>query len=218
MAVGTSLATIIPTSIISALAHQRKGGFDQGLFKRFAPGVLFGVLIGASLSRYLSGHVLTLLFAIVASVFAVNMVTKEQQFVLGDQLPGATGTSLMGLVTGAVSTLIGIGGGTFTVPFLSAFKTPIHVAVGTAAAIGLVISLPGAMAYVMNGLGVAGRLPFSWGYVNLAALAIIVPMTMLMAPVGVRLAHALDATRLRQVFALFLGLTALRMFYGVFTG
>jgi len=103
-----------------------------------------------------------------------------------------------------------------SVPVLSAYRTPMHTAVGTGAALGLVISLPGAIGFLVNGLGIENRPPFSLGYVNLIGLFLIIPATMLMAPVGARLAHAINANRLRQVFALFLFITSLRMFYGLF--
>jgi uncharacterized membrane protein YfcA len=143
------------------------------------------------------------------------MGLRKEALLVRDELPGTVGTSLIGSGIGGISTLMGIGGGTLSVPILSAFKTPMHVAVGTGAALGMVISLPGAIGFLINGIDVANRPPFTVGYVNLAGLALIVPMTMLLAPYGARLAHSVDARRLRQLFALFLFLTALRMLYGL---
>jgi uncharacterized membrane protein YfcA len=101
------------------------------------------------------------------------------------------------------------------VPILSAFGTPIRRAVGTAAAIGIIISLPATVGFMIEGLGMPGRPPYSLGYVSLIGLVLIAPATMLTAPVGVRIAHAVSTTRLRQAFALFLALTSFRMFYGL---
>lgn len=215
VAVGTSLATIIPTSIISARAHRKRGSLDKQLLRRLIPSVLVGVVLGAVVSQWLSGQVLTTVFAVIALLVAANMGLRKEALLVHDELPGTVGTSLIGSGIGGISTLMGIGGGTLSVPILSAFKTPMHVAVGTGAALGMVISLPGAIGFLINGVGVANRPPFTVGYVNLAGLALIVPMTMLLAPYGARLAHSVDARRLRQLFALFLFLTALRMLYGL---
>ncbi|HUE92309.1 sulfite exporter TauE/SafE family protein [Pseudomonas sp.] len=215
VAVGTSLATIIPTSIISARAHRKRGSLDKQLLRRLIPSVLVGVVLGAVASQWLSGQVLTTVFAVIALLVAANMGLRKEALLVRDELPGTVGTSLIGSGIGGISTLMGIGGGTLSVPILSAFKTPMHVAVGTGAALGMVISLPGAIGFLINGIDVANRPPFTVGYVNLAGLALIVPMTMLLAPYGARLAHSVDARRLRQLFALFLFLTALRMLYGL---
>ena len=215
VAVGTSLATIIPTSIISARSHFKRGSLNMELLKQLIPGVVVGVIGGVILSGFMSGGVLTAVFAVVALVVALNMAFKKDGFAVSDQLPNKTGTGIIGFFIGGISTLMGIGGGTLSVPVLSAYKTPMHTAVGTGAALGLVISLPGAIGFLVNGLGVENRPPFSLGYVNLIGLFLIIPATMLMAPVGARLAHAINANRLRQVFALFLFITSLRMFYGL---
>lgn len=216
LAVGTSLAAIVPTSIISARAHYRRGGLRPDLLKPLIPGTLVGVLIGSLLSGYLSGQVLAAIFAVVALLVALNM-TLERSLDLRDGLPGTAGTSLLGVFIGSLSTLMGIGGGTLSVPILNACRTAMHIAVGTGAALGVVISLPGALAYLVNGLDATNLPPASLGYVNLLGLALIVPVTMLTAPWGARIAHAINANLLRRLFALFLALTAVRMLYGAIT-
>lgn len=213
--VGTSLATIIPTSIMSSRAHRRRGSLDVSLIRRLMPGVVVGVVLGAIASRYLSGGVLTAVFAVVALAVALNMAFKRDGFALADGLPGPAGTALIGGGIGGVSTLMGIGGGTLSVPILNALRVPMHTAVGTGAMLGMVISLPGALAFVVNGLGVPLRPPLSLGYVNLLGMALIVPATMATTGWGARLAHRIDARRLRQVFALFLALTSARMLAGL---
>ena len=215
VAVGTSLATIIPTSIMSARAHRKRGSMDKGLLTKLMPGVIIGVIVGTILSGYLSGKVLSSIFATVALLVAINMAFKKDGFAVADQLPGTAGTSFMGLIIGGISCLMGIGGGTLSVPTLSAFRTPMHTAVGTGAALGVVISIPGTIGFPINGLDVPLRPPGSIGYVNLLGWALIVPMTMLTSGWGAALAHAIDARRLRQVFAVFLLFTSLRMFYGL---
>ncbi len=215
MAVGTSLATIIPTSIISARAHAARGSLDANLLRALAPGLIVGVLTGAALSGFLRGPLLTALFATVALAVAANMAFGRQQTTVAKGLPRSPLRQLMAAMIGGVSTLMGIGGGTLSVPALTALSYPVHTAVGTGAAIGVIISIPGAIGFALTGLGVAERPPLSLGYVNLLGMAAIVPMTMLTAPYGARLAHAINAQRLKQVFAFFLLLTSLRMYYGL---
>lgn len=215
VAVGTSLATIIPTSIMSARAHRRKGSLDMALIKRLMPSVVVGVIAGSIASRFLSGAVLTAVFATVALLVALNMAFKKDGFAVGNGLPGTAGTALLGGGIGGISTLMGIGGGTLSVPILNALRVPMHTAVGTGAMLGMVISFPGALAFLYNGLGVPLRPPLSVGYVNLLGMALIVPATMFTTGFGAKLAHSIDARRLRQVFAAFLALTSLRMFYGM---
>lgn len=214
--VGTSLATIIPTSIMSSRAHRERGSLDMRLIKRLMPSVIAGVLVGSVVSRFLSGASLTAVFASVALVVAVNMAFKRDGFALRDGLPGPVGTAFIGSGIGGISTLMGIGGGTLSVPILNALRVPMHTAVGTGAMLGMAISFPGATAFLLNGLDVPLRPPFSLGYVNLLGMALIVPATMATTGWGATLAHRIDAKRLRQVFAAFLALTSLRMFYGLF--
>lgn len=217
VAVGTSLATIIPTSIISARAHHRRGSLDVGLLKSLAPGVVIGVLAGGWLGSNARGDVLTAVFAAVALLVAANMAFRKEGMVLASSLPGGLLRQGMAVVIGGFSVVMGIGGGTLSVPILTAFNVPIRRAVGTAAALGLVIGLPGAVGFILAGLDVPDRPPGSLGYANLIGFALIVPATMLMAPVGARIAHAIPPALLRKAFALFLLLTALRMGWSVLT-
>lgn len=213
--VGTSLATIIPTSIMSSRAHRKRGSLDAALLKKLTPGVVVGVIVGSIASGFLSGHVLTAVFATVALLVALNMAFKRDGFALADGLPGTVGTSVLGGGIGGVSTLMGIGGGTLSVPILNALRVPMHTAVGTGAMLGTLISVPGALAFILNGLDVPNRPPFSVGYVNLLGFALIVPATLATTGWGAKLAHSINARRLRQVFATFLALTAARMFVGL---
>lgn len=211
-AVGTSLATIIPTGLSSARAHRGHGNLDTALLGQLAPGVVAGVSAATVLSYFLSGAGLTVFFAVVALVVAGNMAFNRQGFVIADRLPAGWAPRLgLGGVIGSISALMGIGGGTLSVPILSAFGTPVRRAVGTASAIGVVISVPGALGFAVSGLGAPGRPPLSLGYVNLAGFLCIVPMTVVMAPVGARLAQITNPARLRQLFALCLAITATRL-------
>ncbi|MEM7488004.1 MAG: sulfite exporter TauE/SafE family protein [Pseudomonadota bacterium] len=215
VAVATSLATIIPTSISSARAHHRRGNVDVALLRRWAPWLVLGSLVGGLLSFVLGGAALRLIFGVIALAVAINMAVPRT-LTVADALPEARGAQ-GGIATGigGFSALMGIGGGTLSVPILSAFRYPTHRAVGTAAAFGLLIALPGVIGFLASGQGVAGRPPYSFGYVNLVAAALIFPATTLFAPLGARIASALPADRLKLVFAAFLGFTALRMLWEV---
>jgi uncharacterized membrane protein YfcA len=216
VAVGTSLATIIPTSIISSYSHYKRGSLDASVLKKLVPGVVIGVIIGAIGSGYFKGEVLTAVFGVIAMIVALNMAFKKEEFSLGNGLPGPVGSGFLGVFVGGTSTLMGIGGGTLGVPLLSALRIPMITAVGTGAALGFVISVPGAIGFLINGIGVESRPPFTIGYVNLMGLALIIPATMLMAPFGARIAHAINSKLLKKIFACFLFITSLRMFYGLF--
>lgn len=211
LAVGTSLATIIPTSIRSARAHYQRGGLDPDLLRGLGPGVGVGAVAGVLVSSVVSGVMLGAVFAVVAVLVAVNMLMPKRPPALATALPAGPGLAALGGSIGTLSTLMGIGGGTLTVPALSLYSVPIHRAVGTAAAVGVVISIPGALGFVVSGLGVPGRLPGSLGYVNVIGLALIIPLSLVAAPWGARLAHRINPQHLRQVFAVFLIVTAVRM-------
>lgn len=215
VAVGTSLATIIPTSLRSARAHASKGNLDSQLLKSLAPSLLFGVLVGTLVSGLVSGQVLSLVFGVIGLMVAANMAISKDPAALADTLPRGMVRHSIGTGIGGFSTLMGIGGGTLSVPVLTRCQVPMHRAVGTAAAIGIFISVPGALGFLINGWGVPQRPPFSLGYVNLIGFALIVPMTLWTAPLGARIAHAINARLLRQLFAVFLFITAVRMLYGV---
>ncbi|WP_338607314.1 sulfite exporter TauE/SafE family protein [Pelagibacterium nitratireducens] len=211
LAVATSLATIIPTSISSMRAHARRGTIDVSLLKLWGPAIVLGALIGGLLSKVIPGDGLRLVFGSVAIVVAINMAIPKT-LVIAQSLPGSKlANRTIAVVIGLISSLMGIGGGTLTVPTLSAFSFAVHRAVGTAAAMGLLIAVPGVLGFVWSGWDVAGRPPLSLGYVNLAAVMIIAPVSYLMAPFGVRLAHALNPSMLKIAFAVFLFITALRM-------
>jgi uncharacterized membrane protein YfcA len=213
LAVGTSLATIILTSIMSARAHARRGAMDRRLLRTYAPGIVAGVLVGAFLGARARGELLVLIFASVALVVAVDMALRRRTVHLTSAPITGLPAQVIGFFIGGFSAVMGIGGGTFSVPAFTLMKVPVHRAVGTAAAIGLLISVPGALGFLWTGLGNPNLPPGSVGYISLPALIAIVPGTMLCAPLGVRIAHALSDRALRIAFAIFLLMTSARMFY-----
>lgn len=216
VAVATSLATIIPTTLRSLMKHHERGAVDYDILRAWAPGIVLGVIAGSFIAGIASGDALTLVFAIFAFVFALNLGLVKESWSLGRPVPmGLGGTGLAG-VMGALSTLMGIGGGTFGVTSLALFGVPIHRAVATATGFGLVIAIPGTIGYMISGWGEALRPSYSLGYVNLVGFALIVPATWAATPLGVRIAHAMSRPTLRRVFALFLVIASIRMFWALF--
>lgn len=213
VAVGTSLATIVVTSVRSARAHHRRGAVDLALLQTWIGPVLVGVVAGAALSAFVSGRVLEAVFAFVALIIAGYMLFGHRLPVAGE-LPRQPLKGGLGLTIGGISTLMGIGGGTLSVPVLSLCSYPIRKAVGTAAAIGLLIAVPGTVGFVIAGWSAPGTPPGSIGFVNLLGFAAIVPATIWMAPLGARTAHRISRRILRVAFALFLLATSVRMFSG----
>ena len=216
LAVGTSLGTIIPTSIRSVRAHHKKGAVDWALLKRWALPMLFGVVVGTVLASYVNGQVLTGIFAAFAIIIAANLAFGREEWRLGDELPSMPVQSGIAAVIGGLSSMMGIGGGTFGVTTMTLFGRPIHKAVATSAGLGLIISVPGAIGFLVSGWTVQGLPPFSIGYVNLIGLALIVPMTVLAAPWGAALAHKISRKTLARAFAFFLLATSIKMMMGLF--
>lgn len=211
VATATSLATIVPTSISSIRSHTQKGNVDFDLLKRWAVFILIGVLAGSWLVTRVDGTWLTVLFGVIATLSALNMLFRTGKSALFQQLPGKTGQIAMGKSIGFFSSMVGIGGGTLSVPLLTMYNYPAHKAVGTAAAIGLIISLPGALTMLVLGSTPADAPAGTYGLVNLIGFLCIVPLTVLFAPVGASLAAKLDAVMLKKVFAVVLLITGLRM-------
>ena len=211
IATATSLATIVPTSISSIRSHHQKGNVDFDLLKRWAVFIFLGVLVGSWLVTRIDGTWLTALFGVIATLSALNMLLRTGKSALFPALPGKTGQTVMGASIGFFSSMVGIGGGTISVPLLTLYNYPAHKAVGTAAAIGLIISLPGALTMLALGSTPADAPVGTIGLVNLVGFLCIVPLTVLFAPVGASLAARLDAGKLKKVFAIVLLITGLRM-------
>lgn len=216
IATATSLATIIPTSISSIRSHHKKGNVDFDLLKSWTGFILVGVLFGSWLVTRVDGTLLTMLFGIIATLSALNMLFRTGKSALFAKLPNKAGQSAMGSSIGFFSSMVGIGGGTMSVPLLTLYNYPAHKAVGTAAAIGLVISLPGALTMLALGNTPADAPVGTLGLVNVVGFICIVPLTVLFAPVGVSLAAKLDAAKLKKVFAVVLLITGLRMLAQLF--
>lgn len=213
LAIGTSLATIVVTSISSVRAHHRRGAVLWPIFWRLTPGIVVGAWLGAAIADALPS-------AVLSKVFAVFVLTVAAQMGFGAkpaphrELPGTAGMLTAGGVIGAVSAIVGIGGGSLTVPFLTWCNIAIRQAVATSSACGLPIALAGALGFVVTGLNAAGRPDWSLGYVYGPALVGITLTSMLSAPLGAKLAHTLPTEMLKKVFAAFLTLVGVKMLLG----
>ena len=211
MAIGSALATIIPTSISSARAHYHRGSIEIDIIKKWAPGIFLGAIIGGLSGNYFSVNELKYLFASIAFFVALNMFFKEP-LRLGNNFPKSRLLNIiMSSLIGLVSSLMGVGAGTLGVPALVALSVPIHKAIGTAAALGLFIAVPATLGLAFSGFNIPNRPPMSIGYVNLIAFFIMFPLTVFFAPVGVKLAHRINQRALKSIFGIFLIITSIKM-------
>lgn len=214
IALGTSLATIIVTSISSAYAHHKKQNVHWSAVKLIAPGIVIGTLLGAVLASQLDTVILKVIFAVFVLLIATQMVLNFTP-AAHRQLPGKAGTLGMGGVIGVLSSLVGIGGGSLSVPFLIYCNFNARYAIGTSSAIGLPIAVAGTLGFVATGLA-EGNLPaYSLGYVYLPAFAGIALASMLTAPFGAYLAHRLPAPVLKKLFALLLYVVGIKMLWSL---
>lgn len=211
VAVATSLATIIPTSISSARAHHKKGAVDFDLAKRWAAAIFVGAVIGTILASRVETKVLSAVFAVTAILVGIKMLLPTQALMLNRPVPTGPISLPIPALIGGVSTMMGIGGGTLTVPILNMYDYPIHRAVGTASFFGLIISIPGTIGFIVGGWEAQNLPPGSLGFVNLIGFALIAPTSWLAAPWGARLAHNMSRRALSIAFGVFLLCVGTRM-------
>lgn len=212
IALGTSLATIVITGASSAWSHHRKGAVDWQLFRRIAPAIVIGTLGGAALADWLSGAVLGVIFAVFLFLVSIRFATGANADA-HKPLPGSVGLNAGGGMIGLVSALVGIGGGSLSVPYFTWFSVPIKRAVATSSALGVPIAVAGTIGYIIGGLNETGLPEATLGYIHLPAFGAIVLTSSFMAPLGAKLAHALPDKMLRYAFAIFLFTMACRMTY-----
>ncbi len=216
IAVATSLATIVPTSIASARAHWQRQSVDVDLVRHWAVFVLAGALLGTWIASQLHSRALALVFATLALLVAVKLVFFPDSRNIRESVPRGPLVKAIPTAIGCFSSMMGIGGGTFSVMTLTLFNMPIHRAVGTAALFGLVISLPATLGFMVTGWADARVPPGSLGYVSLVGFLCIAPATVLTAPLGARIAHGFSARRLSVLFGAFLVVVSLRLFFRAF--
>ena len=216
LATGTSLAAIVPTSISSIRSHSARDNVNWDLIKAWVLWILLGVFAGATLLSQWQSQWFVLLFALIALWVSFRIFFASQ--VQAGVMPKNAIQRAVASVIGGLSVMIGIGGGTLGVPILSKFGFAAHKAVGTSAVFGLIIALPGALMMLAVAQTPENSPTGAWGAIHLPSLLLIVPLTVLLAPVGVKLGKKLNPATLKKVFAVVLFITSLRMMYGVFSG
>ncbi len=217
LALGTSLGVIVITSISSMKAHHAHGAVDWRVFRHILPGIVLGTLAGAWLAAFFSDRGLKVFFTCFLFYVATQMLMGFRPKA-ARALPGWTGMATAGGVIGMVSSWVGIGGGTLTVPFLTWCNVRMQTAIGTSSAIGLPIAVSGAIGYMLSGRGLAGLPDWSLGFVYLPALATIAAGSWLTAPFGARKTHSWPVATLKRVFAGLLYLLGVRMAYSLLAG
>lgn len=210
LALGTSLACIVFTSASSLRAHHFYGAVNWRIFRNFSPGIVIGTLSGALVAGSVKTSVLTVIFSVFIFYAATDMLIDKQSKPTR-QVPGAVGLTGVGLVVGMASSLVAAGGGFLTIPFMTWCNVKLHEAIGTSAALGFAIAVPGACGYVYTGLD-AGALPAgSLGFVYLPAVASFAVGSVIFAPVGAATSHRLPVHLLKKIFAVVLYALALKM-------
>jgi uncharacterized membrane protein YfcA len=215
MALGTSLATIMFTSVSSFMTHHRNKAVIWSIVKQITAGILLGTFFGSKIAAHMPTNLLKGFFIVfllyVGTQMLMNIKPKASR-----EIPGLAGNTAAGGFIGLVSSFVGIGGGTLSVPYMTWCNVPMHKAIGTSAAIGFPIAGAGAAGYLVNGLGVEGLPGAHIGFIYLPALLGIAAASVFTAPIGARLAHRLPVSRLKKAFACLLYVMAAQMAYGLF--
>lgn len=212
LCVGTSLAVIIPTSIRSFQAHYKRGAVDMSILRVWWLPILIGVVAGSLVARYAPERLFKIVFVCVAYSAAMRLVFARETWKLGDDLPKGPLMRIYGFSVGILSTLMGIGGGLFSNLLMTFYGRPIHQAIATSSALAVLISIPGALGYVYAGWPAAAtypsvtalQVPFALGYVSLIGAVLVMPMSLVTAPLGVRAAHAMSKRTLEVAFGCYL--------------
>lgn len=210
MSVGTSLAIMIPTTLRSFRSHQKRGAVDLDIIRSMAVPIVVGVLIGAVAARFARAQELTLLWIVSAALMALKLYFGRPEWRLGKEIPGNPLRGLYAIAVGCLSTLMSIGGAAYITMMMTLYGRSMHQSIATSAGFGPMIAIPGAIGFVWAGWGVGGLPPASLGYVSLIGVAIVAPVSVLAAPLGVRIAHGISRRALELAFATFLALICLR--------
>jgi uncharacterized membrane protein YfcA len=210
-AVGTSLASVVATGLRSALSHHRRGSLDRGLVLSWAPAIVVGSLIGAEFATRVDAAILLKAFAIVTVLLALNMAFGRSSWRLGDRPGRRPWRYAGGGIVGFVAAMLGLGVAGLGVPLMTLFNAPVRSAVAAAALLGALAAFPASVRFAMAGWNLPDLAPWSLGYVNLLGIVLIVPIAMLLTPLGVAWSHSVSQTVLRRIFAGFLTINAIRM-------
>lgn len=213
MALGTSMAIILFTSLASLRKHHQHGAVNWSVVRSITPGILLGTALGATSAALISSRGLVIFFALFV-YFAAAQILLDKRPHASRQLPGAAGMTLTGMFTGWLSSLVSVGGGTIVTPFLIWCNVPIRTAIGTSAAIGFPVACGGTLGYVVIGWDEVALTSAHLGYVYLPALLWVVTASIVTAPLGAQAAHRMKVGRLRKMFALLLIGIATKMLLG----
>ena len=226
LCVGTSLAIIIPTSIRSYRAHNTRGAVDQEILRAWWLPIIIGVLAGSVTARYAPEKLFKVVFVMVAWFAAVRLLAAKENWRLAGDLPKGPVMRAFGFVVGLLATLMGVGGGVFANVLMTFYGRPIHQAVATSAAIAVLVSIPGAVGYAYAGWPAAAhfpdvlalQFPFALGYVSLIGALVVMPTSLLTAPLGVKLAHAMSRKTLERAYGAYLFLAGARFVVSLWNG
>ena len=213
LSVGTSLAIIIPTSIISTMTHKEYDAVDFKMVKSFGVFILAGVIGGTFLAVNLKTPALVLFFSIFALMVGLFFIFLREKLVDNPKQISAIVKNISGVIIGFISVPLGIGGGSLMVPFMRTFGYDIRKSIGTAAAVGFLIAVTGTITMITGGKIIDNvNTPYSVGYINLLGFAVFVPVTMIMARIGAKVVHKIDKKLLSKIFGIFLILVSIRSF------
>ncbi|MCK0526827.1 sulfite exporter TauE/SafE family protein [Anaerobiospirillum sp. NML120449] len=211
LATGTSLTCMIPTSITAALAQYRNGNTNMETIKTWAPGLIIGVLTGSLISSFYGGKWLVILFGSMMLLNSLNTFFRAKAKPMFDSLPGKLGQRIIAFCISFLSVMLGVGGGTLTVPVLNACSEKPHRSVGTSSAVSLFVGIPGALVLFFTGVTPDNAPVFTIGYVSLLAVACVIPMSILTAPLGVKIGKGVSPATLKRIFAVAMFLVSVRM-------
>jgi uncharacterized membrane protein YfcA len=226
LCVGTSLAIIIPTSISSYRAHHARGAIDLEILRAWWLPILIGVISGSVIARYAPERLFKIVFVMVAYFAAVRLLSANPNWKFGEDLPKGPLMRFFGLCVGLLATLMGVGGGLFANLLMTFYGRPIHQGVATSSAIAVLVSIPGALGYIYAGWPVAAhypevaalQAPLALGYVSLIGAALVMPMSLLTAPLGVRVAHAMSKKTLERSYGAYLLIVGTRFAISLWNG
>ena len=212
LAVGTSFAIIIPTSFISTMTHMKFKAVDFDIVKSFGVFVMFGIIIGTIFAASLKTAYLILFFSIITMLFAFYFLISKENANLVQNKMNMTHKIILGSLSGFFAAPMGIGGGSINVPILKMFGYSINQAIGSSAAIGFLVSLIGAFGFAISGTYLDTEAPLSFGFVNIPAFLIFIPITMIMAKIGAKVVHQINKQIINRLFGVFLFIVSCRLF------
>jgi len=212
VSVASSLAVIVFTSISSIRSHLKLGTIEKRVIKKWYIGIILGSLLGSFLASEIRGEILILIFVSLAFLISINMFFQKKIKIIKDDIPNSSilNFCISGSI-GCLSALIGIGGGSFSVPTLSIFSKKIHKAVGTSAVLGFFIAFPGAISYILLGLSSENLPPYSLGYVNILIVFLVTSTSIFTANIGAKISSLIDKDNLKKIFAIFLLFTCVSL-------